>query len=185
MKGFTDLLLSFEYSSRILEIDRCHYCVYGTKRSFTGRRMKKNIDHLENLKNSHQEINLFERDKSISQTPSCTLILSLLVNANALQTPVVVLTAHIAIIPLCPDICSKNTFQFPLRKNVSAVEKNKHPHRRHHHSTKNKNILIVTIIQQKQPLPSWSRCKEKIKRCSFVFGVQINVFLLSSSQVMQ
>ena len=162
MKGFTDLLLSFEYSSRILEIDRCHYCVYGTKRSFTGRRMKKNIDHLENLKNSHQEINLFERDKSISQTPSCTLILSLLVNANALQTPVVVLTAHIAIIPLCPDICSKGTFQFPLRKNVSVSVQWK----------KTNILIVVTIIQQRTKTSSSSPSFNKNNLCRRGQGVK-------------
>ena len=59
----------------------------------------------------HQEINLFERYNSISQTLPCTLPL---VIAIVLQAAVVILTdmPHIPIIPLCPDnyFSEKNIF---------------------------------------------------------------------------
>ena len=85
------------------------------------------------IKKFHQEINLLERDNSISQTLSCT---SPLVIANVLQTPVVILTdiPYIPIIPLCPDnyfseknmfwvLHSKSTFQFAFRKSINAMKK--------------------------------------------------------------
>ena len=129
----------------------------------------------------HQEINLFERDNSISRTLSCTLPL---VIANVLQTPTVILTdvPHIPIIPLCLDnyfskknmfwvLHSKGTFQFAFRKSINGMKKTKTSSSSSPSDNKNKLCR--------------SRCKEKIEKCSFVFRVQIKVPLPSNSQVMQ
>ena len=130
-----------------------------------------------------QEINLFERDNSISQTLSCTLPL---VIANVLQTPAVILTdmPHIPIIPLCPDnyfseknmfwiLHSKGTFQFAFRKNINAMEKtktfslsspsdNKNKLCRCGQGAKRKLKDVVSCLEYKSKCP----CLQAVKSCS-------------------
>ena len=106
----------------------------------------------------HQEINLFERDNSISQTLSCTLPL---VVANVLQTPVVILTnvPHIPIISLCSDnhfsekICfgfciQKVRFNLRFAKVSMQWKKQRHPHRHRHHHQTTKTRLYVFIMSR-------------------------------------
>ena len=67
--------------------------------------MKKNIHHLQKLKNFIKNITYFKRiTASAKLFHACTLPL---VIANVLQTLVVILTdmSHIPIIPLCPNNC--------------------------------------------------------------------------------
>ena len=129
----------------------------------------------------HQEINLFERDNSISRTLSCRLPL---VIANVLQTPAVILTdvPHIPIIPLCPDnyfskknmfwvLHSKGTFQFAFRKSINGMKKQRHPHHHHHQTTKTsfagqgakrKLKSVVSCLEYKSKCP----CLQAVKPCS-------------------
>ena len=106
----------------------------------------------------HQEINLFERDNSISQTLSCTLPL---VIANVTQIAAVILTdmPHILIIPLCPDdyfskkICfgfciQKVRFDLCFAKISMQWKEQRHP--RYHHLQTTKASFAVAVKVQRE-----------------------------------